>query len=141
MLEGQGIDALTEALATLGLIRTFSSSPEDRAKAVETARRLLAANPAGPKTTIKVVNLNKGSVVLSLYLYKTKFGECGYRGYNLGALDSILITDLPQGCYFAGAFINTAKKQSKAFGDGMCMNNDDKWTMNIGPEVISLTPP
>src|SRR5512143_2296245 len=70
----------------------------------------MAANPASPKTTIKVVNLNKGSVVLSLYLYKTKFGECGYRGYNLGALDSILVTNLPQGCYFAGAFINTAKK-------------------------------
>ncbi|MCY2954117.1 MAG: hypothetical protein NTU53_19435 [Planctomycetota bacterium] len=41
-----------DALATLGLIRTFSSSPEDRTKATETARRLLAANPAGPLAAV-----------------------------------------------------------------------------------------
>lgn len=37
-----------DALAALGLIRSYASSAEDRDKAVERARQLMAANPAGP---------------------------------------------------------------------------------------------
>ena len=101
----------------------------------------LSSAPAGPKTTLRIVNGTKASITLSLYLYKTVFAECGYRGYTMGPSDSLLLTDLPQGCYFGGALINDPKKPSKSFGDQMCMNNDDKWTMTVGTDVIRLQGP
>lgn len=100
----------------------------------------MSANPLGKMTKVLISNANKGSIVLSLYLYKTPFGECGYRGFNVGGNSSLIVT-MPQGCYFAGAFVNTGKAQSKSFGDALCMNNPDKWVLNVGPDRIWLTPP
>jgi hypothetical protein len=101
----------------------------------------MAAKPAGTKTTLKIQNETKASVTLSLWLYKTPFGECGWRSYNLGAHATMTVTDLPQGCYFAGALINNPQKPSKAFGDQMCINTNDTWTMLVGTEVVRLTAP
>jgi hypothetical protein len=98
------------------------------------------SNPAGRPTTIKVANATKGSLVFSIFLSKTPFGECGYRGYNIGKGDSIIISDLVQGCYSVQAYVNDPKKPSTALGGG-CINNDDKWTFTVGTEVIKLSPP
>jgi len=100
----------------------------------------LGANVSGRDTIIRLNNNTKGDLVVSLYLNLTAFGECGYRGYNLGPKDSTVITDLPQGCYNVGVFVNGPNKSSKAFGYG-CINNNDKWTFEIYAEQVVLTPP
>ncbi len=103
---------------------------------------LLVANAAGPLTTIKIDNAVKAPITVSLYLNPTKFGECGYRSYSLGPLDSVYLTDLPQGCYSAFALINDPKKPSKAFtSQAMCANNDDKWTFIVQTDVIKFLSP
>lgn len=103
---------------------------------------LLVANAAGPLTTIKIDNAVKAPITVSLYLNQTKFGECGYRSYSLGPLDSVYLTDLPQGCYSAFALINDPKKPSKAFtSQAMCANNDDKWTFIVQTDVIKFLSP
>lgn len=98
------------------------------------------SNPDGKPTTIKVDNRTKGALVFSLYLNKTEFGQCGFRGYNIARGESIIITDLVQGCYNASAYVNDPKSPSKAFGYG-CINNDDKWTFIVSAENINLAPP
>ncbi len=99
----------------------------------------MAASPAGPKATLRIFNNTNGDVVLSLYLNKNAFGECGYRGFNLGPHGSLTATEMPQGCYFAGAFVGDPKHQTKSFGSG-CVLGTAKGTVTVGPEVITVQP-
>jgi len=96
----------------------------------------MAAHTEGPLASVRIANNTSGDVVLSLYLHKTTFGECGYRGFNISPHGSITVPNLPQGCYFAGAFVTTPKQQTKSFGNG-CVNGE-RGTVTIGPEVISI---
>ena len=100
----------------------------------------MAKSVDGRPTIIKIQNNTKAAIIVSLYLNKTAFGECGYRGYNIAKGDSATITDLVQGCYNAGAFINDPKKPSKAFGYG-CINNTDKWTFEVNADFIKFVGP
>ena len=91
-------------------------------------------------TKIRLTNETKGSLVISLYLNLTPFGECGYRGYNLEKGGSTTITDLVTGCYNVSVFVTEPNKSSKAFGYG-CINNSDLWTFVISAESVKLVSP
>ena len=97
----------------------------------------MAAKPVGPKTTVKIQNDTKYQVTLSIWLYKNKFGECGWKTLQLSSHGSETVTGLPQGCYYGAAIVS---KPSKAYGDNMCMTNEGPWTMIVGDEVIRLSP-
>ena len=99
----------------------------------------MASDPDGPSATIKIDNRTSGPMNISLYLHKTVFGECGYRGYSIPKNNSISVT-LPQGCYSAYAWINS-KSPSTVSGGGYCVNNSDKWTFLVRDGGISLSPP
>jgi len=105
------------------------------------ANPVMAAKPAGPKTTVKIENQNKGPLTLSVWLYKTPFGECGWRTYSLGSHQTMTVTDLPQGCYFASGFVNNAQKPSTPAGDDMCMDDEGPWTMIVGTDHVGLAAP
>lgn len=96
----------------------------------------MSPKPAGPSASVRISNITSGSVILSLYLQKTDFGECGYRSFNLSPKASTTAT-LPQGCYFGGAFVSSAKAQTKAFGNG-CFKSD-RGSVTVDTEVISIT--
>lgn len=100
----------------------------------------LKSNPAGHPTKILLANKTNAPITASLYLNITPFGECGYRGYNLAANDSILITDLTTGCYNVGVFVNHPRTPSKAFGYG-CINNPDKWTFEVYADFVKFFGP
>lgn len=100
----------------------------------------LQAVVTGNPTKIRLQNQTKGELVISLYLNKTAFGECGFRGYNLGKNDSTIIYDLPQGCYNVSVFVTLPNKNAKSFGYG-CINNPDLWTFNIYEGSTVLSPP
>jgi len=91
----------------------------------------------GNPAKIKIENDSGAPITLSLYLNKTPFGDCGYRGYSIGKAGSILITDLIQGCYNVSVFVNDPKKPTKSFGYG-CINNPDKWTFFVTRESVTL---
>jgi hypothetical protein len=91
----------------------------------------------GDPAKIKIENDSGAPITLSLYLNKTPFGDCGYRGYSIGKAGSILITDLIQGCYNVSVFVNDPKKPTKSFGYG-CINNPDKWTFFVTRESVTL---
>ncbi len=106
--------------------------------------------PLSPKATgpnarnVLIVNENKKPIILSLFLNKTPFGECGYRSFNIAAKQSISLSDFKVGCWEGGAFVGTTGPGiSKAFTTGpMCITDTtQKWEIDVGPEVISLVPP
>lgn len=88
----------------------------------------------GKLADFRIVNLANAPITVSVYLNQTPFGDCGYRGYSLGKIDSVEITDLPFGCYNIGAFINS-KKPTKVFGYG-CINNWDQWTYFVYSDKV-----
>lgn len=124
------------------LIPTFTSVPTTASNSSggDPCNKPLPGNISGHETKIRLQNETKGDLVISLYLNKTAFGECGYRGYTLGPKDSTIITDLPQGCYNISVFVTQPKKSTKAFGYG-CINNPDLWEFKIYEESAALLSP
>ena len=102
----------------------------------------LIANPDGKLTRLRLQNETGAQVNLSIYLNKTPFGACGYRGYSLAKGERVFI-DFPQGCYYFWAIINDPKKPSNASGggDNICANNSDLWVVRIRDEIINLQSP
>ena len=74
----------------------------------------IPAETFGRKTKTTIVNQSGGSVILSLYLFKTPYGECGIYSFNL-APNASISAQLLEGSYWAGAFV-TGKRNTKAFG-------------------------
>lgn len=96
----------------------------------------MSPKPAGPMQAVRISNDSGGSVILSLYLNKTPFGECGYRSFNMSR-GALISTDLPLGCYFAGAFVTGKKIDTKAFGTG-CLSGPGGGLVSVGTEIISF---
>jgi len=119
-------------------VPTATFVPTQQASGGDPCNAPLGAIVSGRDAKIKLENNTKADIIVSLYLNITPFGECGFRGYNLGPRDSILITDLPQGCYNVSVLVNDPKKPSKAFGYG-CINNTDKHTFQIDAESVRFT--
>ena len=99
----------------------------------------LPGSIAGKAARLRLINETKGQVNLSIYLNKTEFGECGYRGYQLNKGDTIIV-DFVQGCYSFWAWINAGSNSSTASGFG-CDNNYDVWNVYIRPESVTIKPP
>jgi hypothetical protein len=98
--------------------------------------RILSWSPKGKPTKIRIVNTTKASVNISLYLNETPdHFECGYRVYSIGPRSDILISDLVQGCYNVLAYNNDPKIPVNAYGGG-CINNPDKWTIEVSQTTI-----
>ncbi len=100
----------------------------------------LGANVPGTKTIIQIKNSSSAQANVSIYLNKTKFGQCGYRGYPIAKGDSVTITDLTYGCYNVTAWINDPQKPKTNYGYG-CINSPLKWVFTVTNSNITLAPP
>jgi hypothetical protein len=116
------------ALPTLPLGEVPTVAAAAPTSSTDACNAPLAAAPEGPKTRVRLANETAGEVVLSLWLNKTIFGECGYVSQVLGPQGSVT-RELPQGCYGAGAFVTEPKQDFKAFGSG-CITSD-KGSANV----------
>ena len=121
-------EATAPATATLTSLTSGTGDP---------CNKRLQAISGGKLAKIKIQNNSGSPITVSIFLNKTAFGDCGYRGYALGKYDSILITDLIQACYNISVSIDNPKKQIKAYGYG-CINNPDKWSFIITKDSVSL---
>jgi hypothetical protein len=120
------------------IVPTFTSAPQTTGG--DPCNKALGSSVSGSPTRIRLSNETKGSLVISLYLNLTDFGECGYRGYNLEKGGSLVITDLVTGCYNVSVFVTEPNKNSKSFGYG-CINNSDMWEFKIYAENTTLASP
>jgi hypothetical protein len=124
------------------LAPTLGSAPQaTNDTAGDPCNQALPASIDGHPTKIRVNNKTKGTLVGSLYLNKTVFGECGWRGVNLGKNDSVTFTDLVQGCYNISVFVNGNEgKDSKAFGYG-CITGTDMTDFDVYAESVTIHGP
>ncbi|NWG06913.1 MAG: hypothetical protein HXY35_09550 [Chloroflexi bacterium] len=123
----------TVALPTPTTASSASGDPCDN--------RILSWSPKGKPTVIRIVNTVKAAITVSVYLNETaSHNECGWRTYQIGARDSVQITDLVQGCYNFWAFNNDSKNLVNA-STYLCINNPDKWTFEVSKTAIKNTTP
>jgi hypothetical protein len=101
--------------------------------------KFLSTSAAGPTAPIKVVNQTKAPMNVSIYLDKTPFGECGYRGYSIPQNGSINI-DFRQGVIYAYAWI-LEPINTTVSGGPWKPNNTDKWTIFINENNMKMVGP
>ena len=127
----------TESPVVLPSLEATVAATQIQAAGGDPCNAPLGASPDGRPTKIKLENQSGAPITASLYLNLTAFGVCGYRGYNLAKGGATTITDLPQGCYNVGVFVNDPDKPTKSFGYG-CVNNPDQWTFVVTRESVTL---
>ncbi len=101
--------------------------------------KFLSASTTGPTSPIKIVNETKAPINISLYLDKTPFGECGYRGYSIPKKGSINI-EFPQGVIYGYAWI-LEPINTTISGGPWKPNNTDKWTIIINENLMKMVGP
>ena len=127
-------------IVALATVTSASVASQGNATVDPCSNRVLSA-PKGQPTTIRIVNSTKVAVTVSVYLNETAaHGECGYRVYNLSKNNDVVINDLIQGCYNLWAWSDDPKGKFNSSGYG-CINNSDKWTFEIRPDMIKDTGP
>lgn len=101
--------------------------------------RVLRSDPPGPSTTLKIVNETKSPATVSIFLYKTPFGECGFRSYNVTKNGSTKFT-FPQGSYWITAILGAPL--NKTIGNGpFTANNTDKWEIRVRENLVKFVGP
>ena len=135
--------AISPTIATLAAgsttVPTIAPASSANGTVDPCSTRTLSWSPRGKSTIIRIANLTKTSVNVSVYLNETAgSGECGYRAYTLTKLGDVVITDLVQGCYNLWAWSPDNKIHVNASGFG-CINNTDKWTFEISADSIKFT--
>lgn len=122
----------TQSSAGAQPIATTPSSKDD-------CDHILASDAAGPTSPIRIVNQTKAPMNISLYLAKTPFGECGYRGYSVPKNNSITI-EFPQGAIYAYAWI-LQPVNSTVSGGPFQPNNTDKWELYVNENSMKFVGP
>jgi hypothetical protein len=93
----------------------------------------------GQPIRIRIDNPTKATIMLSVNLHPgNPQGVCGYRGYTLAAGDSLVITDLVEGCYTLWAWNPDPNDYFIVTNGTSCLDNSSNWTFDITPGSIRL---
>lgn len=101
--------------------------------------KVLPDSLTGEKIKIRIDNPTKGTINLSVYLQQSKpQGVCGYRAFVLAPQDSLVITDLVEGCYTLWAWNPEPKDYFMVTNGTSCLNSSQNWTFDITTNNIKL---
>lgn len=115
-------------------------SPTTSAASGDPCNAALPSSIPGPKVHIMIQNNSGAQVNISVYLDKTKFGQCGYRGYQLSRGAAVDTHDLVEGQYYLYVWINNPQHPKKLTGGGY-VNGPLKYTFIIGTTNIQFVVP
>jgi hypothetical protein len=101
--------------------------------------QVLPASLTGQKIKIRIDNPTKATIMVSVNLQSgNPQGVCGYRGYSLAAGQSLVITDLVEGCYSIWAWNPDPKNYFMVTNGTSCLNNSNSWTFDVSTNSIKL---
>ena len=122
-------------LPTLGA--TFTPSPAGNSGAGDPCiNQVLPGKLTGNPIKIRIDNPTKGTINLTVYLQSgNPQGVCGYRGYTLTAGESLVISDLVEGCYSLWAWNPDPNEYFMVTNGTSCLNSSQNWTFDIVPNI------
>jgi hypothetical protein len=125
-------------LPTLGA--TFTPNPAETSGSADPCiNKVLPGKLTGETIKIRVDNPTKGTINLTVYLQSgNPQGVCGYRGYTLTAGQSLVISDLVEGCYTLWAWNPDPKDYFMVTNGTSCLDNSNNWTFDISTNGIKL---
>ncbi len=132
---------------TLPPLPTVPVATIEPTKSADSCNQLLdAAASGGRKATLKINNLTKGPVTVTIGLStKNAFGQCGYLSWVVPLKNSIFVNPPQTGagpCYWIYAWVNDPKHPSIPGGaPPLCMNTTDKYELDIDYDTMRITPP
>ena len=129
----------TNTVAPLALPTQLLQPTATTASSANECDKPLQSDPPGPKAPILIVNQTKAPMNVSLYLEKTVFGECGYRGYTVPKNGSVRI-EFPQGVIYGYAWILEPINTTVSGGPWQ-PNNTDKWVIEINEHIMKMVGP
>jgi hypothetical protein len=101
--------------------------------------QVLPASLPGQTIKIRIDNPTKATIMVSVNLQSgNPQGVCGYRGYSLAAGQSLVITDLVEGCYSIWAWNPDPKNYFMVTNGTSCLNNSNSWTFDVSTNSIKL---
>ena len=102
--------------------------------------QVLPGKLTGNPIKIRIDNPTNATINLTVYLQSgNPQGVCGYRGYALTAGQSLVITDLVEGCYTLWAWNPDPNEYFMVTNGTSCLNTSSNWTFDIVPnESIKL---
>jgi len=120
-------------LPTEGVVLTQSPSGESNA-GDPCINQVLPGKLTGNPIKIRIDNPTKSTINLTVYLQSgNPLGVCGYRGYTLTAGESLVITDLVEGCYSLWAWNPDPDEYFMVTNGTSCLNTSNNWTFDIIP--------
>ena len=138
-------------LPTLASLPTLQvlPSPTTATGGSNDCNHLLDVAAAGPKATVVVKNDAKAPITFNMGISrKNTFGECGFLSWAIPKASSISVsvpqirTNLGDSCYWIYVWINNPK-EPKTLSPNLtpCIDNAAKWTFDVTPTNVKLTPP
>ena len=101
----------------------------------------MPASLSGPKINVTLVNSTQGKTTVSLYLAKNRFGDCGYRSYELAWGQTVPLKEvLPYGCYSLYALINDPNNPTHVTNGPVCITSADPMLFRITYSKLVVSP-
>ena len=134
------------ATATFPLLpalgETFTAIPGGNSGAADPCiNKVLPASLEGEPIRIRIDNPTRATLMLSVNLQQSgPQSECGYRGYTLAPGESLVITDLVEGCYTLWAWNPDPDGYFIVTNGTSCLDNSNSWTFDISTSSLRLRP-
>jgi len=101
--------------------------------------KVLPGKLTGNPIKIRIDNPTNGTINLTVYLQSgNPQGVCGYRVYALTAGQSLVITDLVEGCYSLWAWNPDPNDYFMVTNGTNCLDGSTNWAFDITPSSIRL---
>ena len=101
--------------------------------------KVLPGKLTGNPIKIRIDNPTDGTINLTVYLQSgNPQGVCGYRGYVLTAGQSLVITDLVEGCYSLWAWNPDPNDYFMVTNGTSCLDGSTNWAFDITTSSIRL---
>jgi len=119
---------------------SFTPTPDQNSGAADPCiNTVLPASLPGLTIKIRIDNPTKATIMVSVNLQQSgPQTPCGYRGYTLTAGQSLVISDLVEGCYTLWAWNPDPKEYFIVTNGTSCLNNSRSWTFDISTDSIKL---
>lgn len=137
--------------ATLPPLPTLQdlATPTAASGGADDCNHVFDVGASGVTAKVQVNNTTKGMVSGSIWLNtQNRFAQCGYitfgpisRGDSATIAVPLVHTNMGDTCYWGAAWVNDPKKQTRPNGGPWCIDSPAKWVLNVGYEVITITPP